>query len=322
MLPGAPIPTPSSPRGVSPADAAASRTARAISSATAPGPPRVGVSRRAAADDPCPAVADDDRLDLRTPEIDAAFNRAAARPRRGACGSLGRSTPRRSAPRCPAPARGGRTRARSRPPRPPRARGPRGAARRPRCRSGRTTTPSFQAASSMFCAARPASKRTGPLPETTIATTSAAPWMLPGSNTVSEMRSRRSRAVGTTNVHGWRLPAEPDRRPASRIRVTRRLGQRVGAVATRVAPTRDGEVRVHGSSLEAMRTHDDPRERQPPPVAQAASSAADAVKPSRRRSPTSTRRGSRLLARRLRSASSAHVDGPLDRGSEPARPAR
>ena len=48
--------------------------------------------------------------------------------------------------------------------------------------------PSLWAASSMFCAARPASSASGPLPEMTIATTSAAPRMFSGFQTASADR--------------------------------------------------------------------------------------------------------------------------------------
>src|SRR3954462_11104841 len=50
---------------------------------------------------------------------------------------------------------------------------------------GHAPTPSFHAASIMFCAARPASKETGPLPATISPTTSAAPRTLSAAHTAS-----------------------------------------------------------------------------------------------------------------------------------------
>ncbi len=83
---------------------------------------------------------------------------------------------------------------------------------------GHAPTPSLQAASSMFCAARPASKETGPLPPTMTAITSAAPRTLSPAHTAAAVRSRASGEATTTNRQGWRFCELPLTRPASRMR--------------------------------------------------------------------------------------------------------
>ena len=70
----------------------------------------------------------------------------------------------------------------------------------------------------MFCAARPASKVTGPLPPTTTATTSAAPRTLAPFHTASAARSRVPGSATTTKRQGWRFFELPLTRPASRMR--------------------------------------------------------------------------------------------------------
>ena len=71
----------------------------------------------------------------------------------------------------------------------------------------------------MFWAARPASNRVGPFPETVIATTRGAPVTLPGAKTVSASRSFTLPFSTTWKRHGCRFIALPARRPASRMRL-------------------------------------------------------------------------------------------------------
>ncbi len=99
MLPGAPTPTPRRFDSSSPPASSASRTVSASSATTASGPPRAGVLRRAA---PSTRAArpvmtawifvPPRSIPARTSGPDAAtLTRASGRPRRGACGSPGRS---------------------------------------------------------------------------------------------------------------------------------------------------------------------------------------------------------------------------------------
>jgi hypothetical protein len=69
----------------------------------------------------------------------------------------------------------------------------------------------------MFCAARPASKEVGPLPDTIRATIRRAPRTLPGSKTASASRSRTAELSTTRKRHGCLFFALPASRPASRI---------------------------------------------------------------------------------------------------------
>ena len=115
---------------------------------------------------------------------------------------------------------------------------------------GQEARPSFHAASSMFWAARPASKDTGPFPATTTATTRPAPSTLSGAKTVDASASTTSRRSTTTNVHGCRFEADP---PGARVEdaAGHVLVQRVRQVATLVAAARDRQIRVHVSSVSA-----------------------------------------------------------------------
>ncbi len=221
-----------------PAVAAASVTASAMSFATASGPPCRGVPARLADHLPAPGPSTTAWIFVpprSTPPRSAAVTRATARRRRAAAGSRGRSTPR------PLRRRGVAGRSRQAEREDDRGRlvlrelqRPRAARRDPRCPFGQDAMPSFQAASSMFCAARPASNETGPFPVTTTATTSPAPSTLSGTKTVAASASTRARLPATTNVHGCRFDAEPARRPASRIRVTTSSGAaRAGSAARR-----------------------------------------------------------------------------------------
>ena len=83
---------------------------------------------------------------------------------------------------------------------------------------GHDPMPSFEAASIMFCAARPASNAVGPLPPTTTATTSAAPSTLSEAYTHSAARSTNAGSRRTTKRRAWRFFELPATRPASRIR--------------------------------------------------------------------------------------------------------
>ena len=94
---------------------------------------------------------------------------------------------------------------------------------------GQDPTPSFQAASIVFRAARPASKEVGPFPLTERATTSFAPGMLSSSYTCSATFWRSSALSTTRNRHGCLLLAFPASRPASRIRSTTSVGSSVSA---------------------------------------------------------------------------------------------
>ena len=76
----------------------------------------------------------------------------------------------------------------------------------------------------MFCAARPASKSSGPRPLVTIAITSEAPRTLPGTYTRSARRSRSAGSATITNRQGWRLAELPASRPASSTRRTAACG--------------------------------------------------------------------------------------------------
>ena len=79
--PGEPTPTPASAGGSSPAAAPRRAAPRSISAATSAGPPAVGVGRRAEPSTVC-GVVDDDRLDLRAAEVDAAEARHRRHDRR------------------------------------------------------------------------------------------------------------------------------------------------------------------------------------------------------------------------------------------------
>ena len=138
---------------------------------------------------------------------------ALRRRRRTACGWRARST----RPACGAPGRvawpGSRRRGSSRPARPRRCRPRR---RRPRASEtpfGQEPMPSLWAASSMFWAARPASRASGPLPETTIATTSAAPRMFSGFQTAARdaPRGRAGRRSGAAAGSSSFPPGGPPR---------------------------------------------------------------------------------------------------------------
>ena len=251
--PGAPTPTRASSLTRTPAVAAASVTASAMSFATASGPP-CGVFRRAWPTT-LPGPARDDGLDLRAAEVDPAAKRGRHASRR-TTSSSGRRFARalHSSAVLDAASRGRSGR--------PNVRTITGVSSSPSSRTacaasrsaspfGHDAMPSFQAASSMFCAARPASNDTGPFPVTTIATTRPAPRTLSGAKTVGASASTRARPSTTTKVHGCLFDAEPARRPASRIRVTTSSGERLGPVAPLVAAARDRQERVHPSSVSA-----------------------------------------------------------------------
>ena len=229
MLPGAPIPTPARSRGVGPGLAARRHEPPAeISAATASGPPQVGVSRRAAARTRAPR-ADDDRLDLRPPEVDARSQErrrtTSARGLRFARALHSSAAARRDVTEPLGDPEGEHDRDVlvlghvERGPDPLGVRDPVRARRRAR-RSRRRAA----------CSGPRDPRRTSPAPcPSRRSRRPARPsgcWS--ARKTVSAIRSRRSREVGTTNVHGWRFFEEPDSRPASRMRSTTSSGSGSG----------------------------------------------------------------------------------------------
>ena len=254
--PGAPTPTPASPIGSIPASSSAALIASASSSVTASGPPARGVSRRA-----LPSTTDPPSVTTawifvpprsRPPIIlggarPSSLTEAGARRRRSASGSPARSIPRR----CDARDRAGRSGY-------PNVSTITGRLLGGRCRArpapqvdipmpfGHEAIPSAQAASSMLWAARPASKSTGPLPATTIATTRPAPRTFSGTWTAARRaaRSAPSRSARRTSraVRSRRVRRACRRRARAGREV---LGQPVRQRSPLVATAGDREQRVH-----------------------------------------------------------------------------
>ena len=199
-----------------------------MSSATAAGPPSRGVP--AAPRRLTRPARRDHGLDLRPAHVDAAAE-GDGHDRRRTTSSSGRRLARCAQSSTlrlgSAGRRGDRTSARSPAPcpRPARARGAPGRGRR--SRSGTRRFPRSRRRGA--CSEPRGQRRTRrALPETTTGDDEA------GAAHVSARR-RRARAPrggrplpGSTKVHGWRLLAEPARRPASRIRLDHVVGERIG----------------------------------------------------------------------------------------------